>query len=184
MRTKIRKVRDAALTYAIVRPPEATRRTPITVSCPNSTGSPRDRVSQVNHRSTIGQPIVISAFRGPPSCRIGPWPGSRRTKPCAAIADLSGPPDSTGPPRVAGTCQPDRRASDLRPRVRTAKRQRRTAPVTSQAVPRARSVSVTNLAAIQRLSASHSATRPPPAACTHSAAAANTAVAARPASAR
>jgi hypothetical protein len=40
MRTKIRKVRDAALTYATVRPPEATRRTPITVSCPSFTGSP------------------------------------------------------------------------------------------------------------------------------------------------
>ena len=60
MRTKIRKVRDAALTYAIVRPPEATRRTPITVSCPNSTGSPPgSRLTgqpQVNHKSTNSNP--------------------------------------------------------------------------------------------------------------------------------
>jgi hypothetical protein len=52
MRVKIRRVRDAALayadaalTYAIVRPPEATRRIPITVSCPNFTGFPQSRVS-------------------------------------------------------------------------------------------------------------------------------------------
>ena len=45
MRAKIRKVRDAALTYAIVSPPEATRRIPITVSCPNFTGFPQSRVS-------------------------------------------------------------------------------------------------------------------------------------------
>ena len=45
MRAKFRRVRDAALTYAIVRAPEATRRMPITVSCPNFTGFPQGRVS-------------------------------------------------------------------------------------------------------------------------------------------
>jgi hypothetical protein len=52
MRAEIRRVldaalayADAALTYAIVRPPVATRRIPITVSCPNFTGFPQSRVS-------------------------------------------------------------------------------------------------------------------------------------------
>lgn len=78
MRTKIRKVRDAALTYAIVRPPEATRRTPITVSCPNFTGSPPGSrlagQSQVNHRSA-------NSNLGFPAAPILPdWPVARQPK--------------------------------------------------------------------------------------------------------
>ena len=45
MRTKIRKVRDAALTYAIVRPPEAIAQVPVT-GTPAEIGAARDAAVQ------------------------------------------------------------------------------------------------------------------------------------------
>ena len=64
MRAKIRRVRDAALTYAIVRAPEATRRMPITVSCPNFTGFPLSRVSGQSGGNACCRAKVTAAGRG------------------------------------------------------------------------------------------------------------------------